>query len=128
MNYEKGVALEFRKLTLPYFFSQLIWKIINSGNVQWFMLAVGILASQKIQVDISTVNLIDPPKPLSLSDKEWIDSINQVSKDIREEIYEIPVSLRQQIDLNKLQYMLSVAEQELQKLGINYPISMDVIF
>lgn len=128
LNYEKGVDLKFRKLTSPYFFSQLIWKIINSGNVQWFILAVGILATQKIKVDILTVNLIDPPKPLPLSDKEWIDSINQVIKDLQEEIDEIPVNLRQKIDLNKLRHMLSIAEQELQKLGINYEFSMDVIF
>lgn len=139
LNYEKGVNFKlqisasafpdlFYRLMSQDLFFQLIWKIINSGNVQWFMLAVGILASQKKQGDISTVNFIDPTQPLPLSDKEWIDSINQVIKDIREEIYEIPVNLRQQIDLNKLQNMLSVAEQELQKLGIIYKFSMDVIF
>lgn len=49
LNYEKGVKCKFLLLTSQSqdFFSQLIWKIINSGNVQWFMLAVGILASQK---------------------------------------------------------------------------------
>jgi hypothetical protein len=118
LNYEKGVDLKFRNLTPPYFLSQLIWKIINSGNVQWFMLAVGILASEKTKLDILTVNLIDAPNPLPLSNKEWIDSTDQVIRLIEEEIKKLPVNLRQN-NLDDLQDMLAVVEQELQELGIN---------
>ena len=128
LNYEKGVDTGFLGLTSPSqdFFSELIWKIINSSNVQWFMLAVGILASQKIQGDILTKSLIGPIKPLPLSDKKWIDATNQVIRDIEEEIEKIPVSSGQTA-LDGLQDMLSVAEQELQDLGINSASLRDVL-
>lgn len=126
LNYEKGINCEFLRLTSPSqdFFSQLIWKIINSSNVHWFMLAVGILASQKIEVDILTVNFIDPPSPLPLSDEKWIDSTNQVIRLIEEEIEKIPGNSNP-TNLGSLQAMLAVAEQELQELGINSKFLID---
>ncbi|AFZ17627.1 hypothetical protein [Allocoleopsis franciscana] len=126
LNYEKGINCELLRRTSPSqdFFSQLIWKIINSSNVQWFMLAVGILASQKIQGDILTVNFIDPPSPLPLSNEKWIDSANQVIRLIGEEIEKIPVNSKP-THLGDLQAMLDVAEQKLRNLGINYEFSRD---